>query len=393
LAQELGSTYRSRLGAFLEDYVHLIGADGAPLHQGRSLIYRMAAAAPLWAGEVFDCTPLAPGQTRRAASGILRYFMAGGVPNDDDLLTLGWTHPFAGMVQPYSGAGSPYWAAKGFLGLLLPSSHPAWTADEQPLPVETADVHRVLRGPNWLVQSTRGDGIVRVHNHGSDAIEVGAESTDDPYYAHLWYSTATAPRVLAGSIADDHLTLIDPQGASTGRGRIHPLHATVDDGVGYIASWHTPRTRVRIETHVVTFGRHEVRVHLVQAPAGWMVREGGHNLSGAYEVSITESATVAAAGRTSAMRGLHGYDSASVDCREDADALGRASAVPYLTATHPGGQAIYASWVSITGDPIDGLAAASVTVADGRVCLFVDGMARLEWAVTSASDGARLVRY
>ncbi|WP_205857335.1 DUF2264 domain-containing protein, partial [Phytoactinopolyspora endophytica] len=40
----------ARLERFLQDYVRLIGANGSPLIQGRSLIYRFAAAAPLWAG-------------------------------------------------------------------------------------------------------------------------------------------------------------------------------------------------------------------------------------------------------------------------------------------------------------------------------------------------------
>ncbi|MDR3107160.1 MAG: DUF2264 domain-containing protein, partial [Bifidobacteriaceae bacterium] len=41
---------RELLDRYLLDAAHLVGADGGPLIQGRSLIYRSAAAAPFWAG-------------------------------------------------------------------------------------------------------------------------------------------------------------------------------------------------------------------------------------------------------------------------------------------------------------------------------------------------------
>jgi hypothetical protein len=41
---------RAALDRYLQDAVALVGADGSPLIQGRSLTYRFAAAAPFWAG-------------------------------------------------------------------------------------------------------------------------------------------------------------------------------------------------------------------------------------------------------------------------------------------------------------------------------------------------------
>lgn len=74
--------YRQRLSRFLEDYPHFFGSDGAPVHQGRSLTYRFAALAPVWMGALADCTPLAPGLTRRLASGTMRHFAERGVPDE-----------------------------------------------------------------------------------------------------------------------------------------------------------------------------------------------------------------------------------------------------------------------------------------------------------------------
>jgi hypothetical protein len=189
----LRQAWRERLVRFLDDAVHLVGADGAPLIQGRSLIYRFAAAGPFWVGALTGATGLPPGLTRRACSGILKYFREHGVPDERGLLNLGWHREWPAMKQSYSGPGSPYWAVKGMLGLLLPAEHPVWTAVEEPLPVERGDFVRTIAAPGWQVSGVRRDGVIRVINHGTDHATEGDERTDAPLYARLGYSTATFP--------------------------------------------------------------------------------------------------------------------------------------------------------------------------------------------------------
>ncbi|MCS0602114.1 DUF2264 domain-containing protein [Streptomyces sp. LP11] len=256
--------YGRRLSRHLDDCARLFGGDGAPLHQGRSLTYRFATAAPLWLGALTGHTPLSPGATRRLASGALRYFLDGGAVDERGLLPLGWLGPDTSLVQSYSGPASPYWASKGFLGLLLPADHEVWTAREEAAPVERADAVRPLPGPNWLLQSTRSDGIVRVHNHGSEDVRY------DPYYTRLAYSTATAP-----AAAPDNSVSV---GGDASRTALEPLGT----GAGWIASRHTVRAGVTVTSLVLAEGAVEVRAHLVTgAPAGtpvritgWAAREG-----------------------------------------------------------------------------------------------------------------------
>lgn len=196
--------YLQRLERYLHDAVHLVGADGSPLIQGRSLTYRFAAATQFWAGARAGVATPAPGLLRRAASGIARHFTDHGAPGDDGVLTLGWHGAWPPIAQSYSGPGSPYWAAKGFFGLTLPADHPVWTAVEEPLPVESGDFQLDVAAPGWLVSGTRADGVVRVVNHGTDHSRPGTHLTDSPLYARLGYSTATSP-LLAGEHAADPL--------------------------------------------------------------------------------------------------------------------------------------------------------------------------------------------
>ncbi|MBT2424058.1 DUF2264 domain-containing protein [Streptomyces sp. ISL-22] len=266
LAQDdrLLELYGGRLSRHLEDYARLFGGDGAPMHQGRSLTYRFATTAPLWLGALTGRTPLSSGETRRLASGALRYFLERGAVDADGLLTLGWHGPDEAVLQGYSGPASPYWASKGFLGLLLPAEHEVWTAVEEPAPVERGDAVTPIAAPNWLLQSTSSDGLVRLHNHGSEDVRY------DPYYTRLAYSTVTEP-----STSYDNSVIV---GDDPSRTDIVPLGV----GDGWVASRHTAGGGARVTSVVLARGAVEVRAHLVTGAepgtevrlTGWATRAG-----------------------------------------------------------------------------------------------------------------------
>jgi hypothetical protein len=394
----LVAAHRARLRAFLEVHQYFFGADGAPVHQGRSLIYRYATTAPLWAGALADATPLPPGRTRRLASGALKHFTERHVPDERGLLTLGWYRPFLPVTQPYSGPASPYWASKAFLGLLLPAGHPVWTAPEEPGPVETADAALALPAPGWLLHSTAADGIVRLVNHGTDRLPPPpAASEDSPHYTRFAYSSATAPETPPGSDSpsaggpDNHIALLGRSAASR-RGRVHPLF--VRDGRA--GSWHTPLPEelgARITSVSAVRGPWEIRVHRIEAPDGVTVREGGWAVArddgppagrgGAGWASVRRPD-----GLTSVVAGLLGWEdrgrpvAGGVARARGHNAYGEHSATPVLTLPCPaGGVRLLATLVVLTADPAlthDGdtlyRGAGARTTADGSVEIrFPDG--------------------
>ncbi|WP_200301350.1 DUF2264 domain-containing protein [Streptomyces adelaidensis] len=374
--QELVARHRGRLREFLGVHQHFFGSDGAPVHQGRSLTYRFATTAPLWAGALADATPLPPGRTRRLASGALKHFADRGVPDERGLLTLGWYRPYLPVTQRYSGPASPYWASKAFLGLLLPEDHPVWTTPEEPAPVDTADTTLALPGPGWLLHSTAADGLVRLVNHGSDRLPPPPATADDsPHYARFAYSSATAPQTPG---PDNHLALLALDGTPSPRGRIHPLGAEGRRA----ASRHGGPGR-GIETVSVVHGPWEVRVHRVDAPPGTPVREGGWAVAddaGPPEGASGPGWALArrADGLTSAIVGLYGWGDTegTVAHATGADAVGHHSATPCLeqaTAAR-----LLVTLVMLSGDPHashTGRTGAGATVgADGNVDIhFPDG--------------------
>ncbi|MFI6679484.1 DUF2264 domain-containing protein [Kribbella sp. NPDC050470] len=369
-ADERLTVYRDRLRRFLEDAVHLVGADGAPVHQGRSLCYRMAAAAPYWMGMLLDASPLAPGQTRRVCSGMLRHFVDHGVPDERGLLSLGWHHHFLPVTQSYSGPGSPYWASKGFLGLLLPAEHPVWTDREEALPLDQDDQVRAMPAPGFLLQGTRHDGIVRLLNHGSDHAAPGeGEPPADHHYDRLAYSSRTGPELSADRI-DNHVALVGPDGTSQ-RGRIRRIAV---DGRRAASWWKAGAWRIEVAS--VVLGRVEVRCVLVDGPGGVTIRHGGYAIADQHQQQATTAGTWAQTVRTdrltSVVVGLNGYDEAGVRRGLDTNAFGPHSATPYLVRReHPGGPVLLVSAVVLSGDTVwpEALAEAIEVEVDGLRCV------------------------
>jgi hypothetical protein len=342
-----------RLREFLGSFAATFDADGAPLHQGRSLTYRTATLSAVALGEVVGWTPLRPGQTRRILSAGLRYFLDRGALTDG-IFSRGWHGPHAATLQTYSGPASPYWASKGFVGLLLPESAPLWTAVEEPPPSAGPDRTVVIPSVGWLVQTTEADGLVRVHNHGSDHMHPWEADggRPDPLYARLAYSTRTGPTAVRNA-ADNHIAL-QVRGRESVRRRIRPIGS----GPDWVASWHQPQfpgppaypggppvaggpvlPQGRIESLVVARGAWEVHIHRLRAvPAGIPVTVTGWALAAATPQELdpaVDGLTVAVRTDATATRllGHHGWTEASVQRAPQGTAFGAWALVPTLRGT------------------------------------------------------------
>ncbi len=353
---------RAMLDEFLRDLVTLVGADGSPLVQGRSLIYRFAAAAPFWVGALEGVPSVPLGQLRRAATAVLEHFASHGAPDEDGILTMGWHGPWPRLAQSYSGPGSPYWAAKGLLGLALPADHPVWAAPDAALPVEQGDVLRAIAAPGWLVCGTHRDGLVRVVNHGTDHAHDGSALADSPLYARLGYSTATCPVLDERGWSDpldQSVVLVDGAGRTTHRTGLRTLAVRVQHdehgqlGVGASsARVHWMRTEPgahpdhgigrpgdavpagRITVVSLVRGPWEVRLSYIDdlavAPESVRLRLGGWPVTGLAVQHVTPESVRLTGSVRSAVTSLCGEGRAGVAEHGDASPLGGAVAVPYL---------------------------------------------------------------
>lgn len=375
--EELAAVHRRRLRAFLDDYQHLVGADGAPVLLGRSLIYRFGILAPFWLGARHDATPLTPGRCRRLASGVVRHFVDRGVGVGRPL-GLGWYSDFAGIRQPYSGPASPYWASKAFLGLLLPPSHPVWTAREEPLEIELADVTRPLPGPGWLVHGSRADGLVRVLNHGSD----GHPRHDDPHYRRLAFSTRSAP-VVGGPVRDNAVDVVLPGRPAVHRGLTGGVAR--HDGAASSFRIDAGGRDVAVDVASTCCGPAEVHIARVAGAVALPLRVTGYALSGAAEVTVSESWARAerSDGTSSALVALVPGGRLRVVRIDTGNALGTPSWVPSWELAADSENEVRLAWATClagTAPPIELLARQRLEwTDDGAELVTADGLRVLAW--------------
>ncbi len=416
--EPLARAHRDRLAAFIDQAKDLIGSRGAPLLQGRSLTYRFAMLAPFWAAAIAGVSALPPGATRALGTDVVSHFLDAGAVDERGLLPVGWHREFLPLRQLYTSGSSPYWASKGFLGLLLPSEHDEWTSTPQTVPpAERAGATtRALVAPGWLVVNTHDDGIVRVLNHGSDGFRgpAGGVRTDNPFYQRVAYSNVTSPELSPAAIAaplDSHVALLDVHGAPSHRDAIERVH--LDDTVAVsrsrvhwldteradAAAWASLRRGPVVTTASVVHGIHELRIawwttaetdpRPVAAldgdsawpddPGPWRFRIGGWPVPFDGNAHVTDGSATTAAGLATTVRGVHGFDTHGVETRDGSNPFAESSATPWAAQSSPSDAGQYvAALVVLSGAEVAPAHDASVLDAID-VDVDVDTL-RVRWA-------------
>ncbi len=347
---------RERLNSFLAEYAYFIGSDGGPVLHGRSLVYRFAGAAPFWLGQMLEATPFSPGQTRRICSGMLRHFAINGAL-DEGIPPLGWYGSFPAIADGYSTPLSPLLASQAFVGLLLPPSHPVWTAVEQTVPTDES-WGMALEGPG-LVAIGEADGVIRIASHGASSPAVA----NHPGYRRVSYSNRSAPATgpLGDEDIDGQITVFAQNGTKLRRRNFNLLSA----GDRYAASSWIPRPdtpsidrtftkrlmrRLRLpsatavpstsarddrcETASLALAGVEVRVTHLWSLDGGTIRDGGLPASHDEPPMISEGdgwcLATTAAGLTSGVIGLYGWRSTGHLTGVDASPFGSHTEIPYI---------------------------------------------------------------
>lgn len=352
----------TRLDEFLRTFILTFDRTGAPLYFGRSLTYRTATTASVGIGAATGFTPLRPGQSRALMSRTLQYFADRG-SRSDGLFTRGWHGEHAATLQPYTSPAGPYWAAKGLYPIVLPASHPFWSEREEEPEPDQSDRAAVVKSAGLLIQRTAADGLVRVHNHGSDHIKPHEADAGgpDPLYARLAYSTRTGPTALHNP-EDNHVT-VQFEGVWSVRRRIHRLGS----GTNWVASWHAPRfsttapleaspysdagpvlPSARIESLVAVDGATEVHVHrLINIPpdsqirvSGWAVACSKPEECTSTTDGLSSTVTCRTGGELVSTRlvGLHGWASSRTRVAPAGTAFGPWAVVPVLAGSVAAGR-------------------------------------------------------
>ncbi len=160
--KQFGERIEFTTAKFLETLPFLFGRDGGPIPWGRSLSYRFAGNAAIAWAVINDMSTLNPGQARRIASGMLKYFWEHGCLDENNLLTTGYLGANASVAEPYLWYGDAYWATHGLACLLIPATDPFWTSTEEPIPADGAGGKMAVHGAQFSLRVSDIDGEARM---------------------------------------------------------------------------------------------------------------------------------------------------------------------------------------------------------------------------------------
>jgi hypothetical protein len=272
---------------FLLDYAHFFSAEGENVPFGRSLIYRFAASAPFALAEKCGISPLPAGMARRICTRNLRFFLSRPILQRQGVLSLGWTDEFPNLMEHYSCAASPYWAAKGMAPLLLPRTSAFWMQPEQPMPAES-DFERAIPAAGLVVRAT--GGAVELFNGGTN-ISPG-NTGFGPWKWGKWSYRTGAGFELGESEGcypgDAALTAVTMDGMVHGRHGTYCLEATASHmaftcGLGGVRSPHNIQT----ESHLWWRGGWVLHFHQVDTRQPTRFQLGTHSLSSGTPEQLT----------------------------------------------------------------------------------------------------------
>lgn len=146
---------------FVASYQYLVSTTGVPIW-GRSVCYRMAAAAPLVYGSGDENSDVSPGVGRRALDVTWKYFISNGAVKNGNM-TQGYCGADPRILDNYSGPASCLWGLRSLIVAFYkrPDS-PFWSGEIGKLPIERGS-YAVSVGPSgWRVVGNQGTGNVEI---------------------------------------------------------------------------------------------------------------------------------------------------------------------------------------------------------------------------------------
>ncbi len=346
--------WRDWVRLFLRDYQHFFAASGEHPAFGRSISYRFNCLNVFGLAVAENCTELSLGMLRRLCTRNLDFFLSRPIRQSQGCLSLGWTDHFEPIMETYSCASSPYWAAKGFTPLLLPPDHEFWNAAEQPLPSERGDHAHVIKPAGLTVRSVGGE--IEILNAGSQI-----SNSQLRYGAWKWSKTAYRTGV-SFSLAFPNQTNWSFDSALTAQledGQVYGRHSTVAVEMdehhvyySYNLGFKIKQANTSVEAGVWWKGGWVLQVHIYEARQPVVLRLGGYALPLAKPAAdcITEEARLGAwsdDGRGTVLQALRGFDQCEWDGRLDDTKPRSHIAAPYhITPIMRTNQPAGASWVA-----------------------------------------------
>lgn len=315
--------YRDRARKFALDFVYYFDSQGRAIPFGRSMTYRFASkflghfsldssihilvvlVAAFWGALAFaDVLPPAPLNDWGIIKGLLlrnlRYWSTQhAILDASGILTIGFTYPSTYATENYNSPGSPYWAFKAFIPLSLLASHPFWTSEEKPLPIQhqanssspSSGLTAALDHPGHIVShlSSSHTFLLSSGQACHYPLRHGAEKYGKLAYSSAFgYAVPTGAYLLDQHAPDSTIALSDDENGERWVVRREVEFARLERGEGQGTAWlHAlwrPWKDTEVETwlvppHPETPDWH-IRIHRLRSARKLLVSDAGFSIHG-----------------------------------------------------------------------------------------------------------------
>ncbi|MFD2728403.1 DUF2264 domain-containing protein [Enterococcus camelliae] len=274
--------YRERARKFATIYPYYFDEEGRSIPFGRSLTYRFAHVsfwvAILLSGE-YKNTVWTIGQIKQLIFQNFRYWKKQQIlETSNHHLMIGYSYANLLLSEDYNAPGSPMWAFKSFLLLMLPDNHLFWKAKEgkitsergMPLLLEKPKIHLM-----WSSERTS------LFNHFTYSKNLGVYHQNEKYGKFV-YSSYFGFNLSRDSSSLEHTAIDSTLGFSINRESPLAMRGAIDDSFVYpdygVSEWHVLE-KVLVRTYLIplTVDLH-FRIHEVSTPFEVYCIEGGFPL-------------------------------------------------------------------------------------------------------------------
>ena len=275
MPDEIRESIIHRAETFAASFKLFFDGDGEAIPFGRSLIYRFAQVA-FWSAYKLNGLK---GQSDALVKGIIsrniNWWLSKDIFNADGTLNLGYAYNNHLMTEPYNAEGSPYWAFKVFVLLLLPEEDSFWSAPAGGLGTEDKDAF--IEKGHFFVSHNSGIASIYPYELASKAPWPIAVAT----YQKFVYSTRFGFCIARGfekmefvgadsslAVAIDGFPWIVRHGAEEWR--------KISDNV-FSSVWNIgPNTCIK--TYLCIMGSWHIRIHQIRTGAPLMAADCGFSV-------------------------------------------------------------------------------------------------------------------
>lgn len=281
--------YKDRAMQFARTFIHWFDEDGVSIPFGRSLTYRFAQCS-FWGACVFaGLQPFEMGVMKGIIARHMEHWLNCPIFDNAGILTVGYEYPNLNMAEGYNAPGSPYWAFKAFIVLVLPEDHAFWQAEALPMPKreDTAYLKHAFM-------------VIQHHPHNTTALRSGKFPFFNPAqtaekYAKFAYSTYfgfSVPRSYdtIRKAAPDSMLAFEVDGII--RVRKECSATKIEEGVVW-SKW-SPAEGITVETTLTPTARGHKRKHVVTVQRECVAYDCGFSIDAEQMEAETETNRVTA---------------------------------------------------------------------------------------------------